>query len=130
MYKIVKKSEYELLKKMAYRQEKYIEQIKINNRTISDNNKLFEELSFMLLKLAGDKRKLASRIGGLTKSLNCKKREVEQLSDKVDSLKDSLKESKEKVSFYKKYGGKNMIEKMKNYIEIRKECEKRSKNEK
>lgn len=130
IFKIVNKARYELLEKMVQRQDNYIEQIKIINAKVKqlkdDNNKLID----LINNKNKDIKKLSGKIGGLTKNINLKVKDNNLLKDKIRELKNINLNLKDQLVFYKKYGISNeKLEKFKDYTEIRKELEKRRKEQ-
>lgn len=127
MFKIVKRSEYNLMRKMVERQDNYIDQIKIQNEEINDlkydNQMLRDAISDNNAKI----KSLIGKIGGLKASNNCKVKDNKFLKEQIDKLNSELFEIKNQLIFYKKYGKSNeKLEKIKNYKEIRKEFERRA----
>lgn len=130
MFKIVNKARYELLEKMVERQDNYIENIKLNNKKIDELkekiNKILEELKIK----EGKRRKLASKVGGLQASLNNQKEKNSIILENLElkTLEADLK-NKEILMLRNKDKKKKNIEDYKNFVECRKELEKRSRSE-
>lgn len=128
MFKIVNKERYKALEKIEEMQDNYIEQIRIKNAEITELKVEKREIIDLLEEKHHDNKKLIGKIGGLTASNNHKIKENKFLMDQLNKLKEELFEIKNQLDFYRKYGKSNeKFEKSKNYIEMRKECERRTK---
>lgn len=128
MFKIVNKDRYRALEKIEEMQDNYIEQIRIKNAEVAELKAEKREIIELFEEKHHDNKKLIARIGGLTASNNHKIKENKFLMDQSNKLKEELFELKNQLAFYKKYGKSNeKFEKSKNYIEMRKECERRAK---
>ncbi len=90
MFKIVKKSEYELMKKMIERQDNYIDQIKMQNGEINDLKYDNQTLRNVILDNSIKTKSLIGKIGGLTASNNCKVKDNNVLKEQTKQLKSEL----------------------------------------
>lgn len=148
-FKIVDKTKYELLQKIAERTDNYIGQIKIVNASLkiqkdktSQLESLVHEITNAFKEKEDARRKTASKVGGLQSSLNRQKEKnkllfklskslEKQLEDKTkdsEKIEKELEELKRQLDFFKNHRKAYSIEEYKNYIERRKECEKRLKD--
>ena len=136
---LVKKAEYELMKKVTERQDNYIEQIKINNKEIQNQQDEISNLSSSIeevleqLKIKeSERRKAAGKAGGLTASLNKEREKKEQLLQDKAKLENTIelneleiKKRDAEIKILTGKGRKKNIEDYKNYRECRHELEKR-----
>lgn len=148
-FKIVDKTKYELLQKIAERTDNYIGQIKIVNASLKIQKDKTSQLEVLVHEIANAfkekedaRRKTASKVGGLQSSLNRQKEKnkllfklskslEKQLEDKTkdsEKIEKELKELKRQLDFFKNHRKAYSMEEYKNYIERRKECEKRLKD--
>lgn len=102
---IVNKEEHELIKKIAKRTKGYTEQIKMCNKTIKEQDEKIDTIYKYLMQSVDtcnekedSRRILASRVGGLTTSLNTQKEKNvvlvalnNQLINKIEILELELK---------------------------------------
>lgn len=143
--KIVDVNRLEFLEKLSERTENYIQQIMIQIKKIQEKNNEIAELNnkiddtFEILKLKEEqRRKNASKAGGLQRSLNSFKKKNDKLIEERANLADELEnknielELKEKeIQMLKnKDSKKKDVETYKNYFHARKELEKREKKKK
>ena len=70
-FKIIRKTEYDLMKKALSREEKYLQQILDQFNEIKEKDEKIKSLE-------QKRRKLASKIGGLTKALNKERNEFQK----------------------------------------------------
>lgn len=140
-FKIVDKTKYELLEKMAQRIDNYIMEIKILGKKVEENNdrqaSILKEIDIIKEELntkEQQRKKLACKIGGLKTSLNNQKEKNDTLLNLNKVLikenikqKEELKEMELKLNFLANNKRTPSLEDYKNYIERRKECEKRIK---
>lgn len=147
-WKIVNRVRYELLEKIAKRTDNYIEQIRLVNSNLEVQKEKTETLEFALKDFINDynkkeseRKKTASKVGGLQTSLNRQKEknyalfkrnlEIEEELKKKhrdnEKLEFEIKELKRQLDFFKNHRRAPSMEEYKNYIFRRKECEKRSK---
>lgn len=147
-FKIVDKTKYELLQKIAERTDNYIGQIKIVNASLKiqkDKTSQLEILVYEIVNAFKEKedvrRKTASKVGGLQSSLNRQKEKnkllfklskslEKQLDDKTkesEKTEKELEEIKRQLEFFKNHRKAYSMEEYRNYVERRKECEKRLK---
>lgn len=103
-YMIIKKSEYEILKKTIESNDEYIKLIKINNQelaSLTDSTmNLSSDIKITLEKLnlvEKARRTNAGKIGGLTTSLNKEKKKSEMLLETVSKLEDNVKDLEVKL---------------------------------
>ena len=146
---IVNRVRYELLEKIAARTDNYIEQIRLVNSNLEVQKEKTETLEFALKdfinsynKKENERKKTASKVGGLQTSLNRQKEKNEAILQRTKDLEKQLKqknveseqnekeitELKRQLDFFKNHRRAPSMEEYKNYIFRRKECEKRSKN--
>lgn len=147
--KIVDKAKYELLERIAERTDNYLNQIKNDFEKIDSLNNKIEELENtikIIINLFQEKenqrRKNASKIGGLQTSLNKEKTKTKELlknqvilenkineKDNKMELKDlEIKTKDAEIKMLRGKGKKKNVEDYKNFVECRKELEKRKKN--
>ncbi len=148
--KIVDKAKYELLEKIAERTDNYISQIKTDIKKIDSLNNKIEELEDLVKNITilfqekeNQRRKNASKVGGLQTSLNKEKNKAKELlkykvilENKIDEnknkmeLKDlEIKAKDAEIQMLRGKGKKKNVEDYKNFVECRKELEKRSRSE-
>jgi len=130
--KIVNRERYELLEKMAQRQDNYIEQIRLLDKKVQENN---DKQAFILgeldkinseLKLKEESsKKLASKLGGVKKSLNHQKEKNKILLELVNNKDKELVDANKKLELMQKLKRVPNLEDLKDYFENRKECERR-----
>lgn len=126
----IKKIEYDLMKKMAERQDNYAKQI-------MDQTKEIDILNTKLLKEITSKKHYSGKCGGLTKQVNklIKKNKLlleenERLNNIIEKLDNTISVKGLEIEMLKNKGKrKKDIESYKNYFQARKELEKREKNE-
>ena len=144
--KIVDKAKYQLLERIAERTDNYISQIKTDikkidslNTKIEELEKLVKNITILFQEKEKQRRKNASKIGGLQTSLNKEKNKTKELlnnqfiletkiTEKNDEMELKNLEIKSKTAEIKMLRGKGQkknIEDYKNFVECRKELEKR-----
>ena len=149
-FKIVDKARYELLERIAERTDNYITQIKNDIKKIDSLNAKIEELEFLVKDITilfqekeNQRRKNASKIGGLQTSLNKEKNKTKELlehqvilentinekNDKMELKNLELKAKDAEIQMLRGIGKKKNVEDYKNFVECRKELEKRSRSE-
>lgn len=147
--KIVDKARYQLLEKIAERTDNYIIQIRSDIKKIDSLNKKIEELevlvkniTILFQKKENQRRKNASKVGGLQTSLNKEKNKTKELlkhqvilentiNEKTDKMKLKDLEIKAKdaeIQMLRGKGKKKNVEDYKNFVECRKELERRYKD--
>lgn len=147
--KIVDKARYNLLERIAERTDNYLNQIKNDFEKIDSLNNKIEELENtikIIINLFQEKenqrRKNASKIGGLQTSLNKEKTKTKELLENQVILENKINEKDNKmelkdleiktkdaeIKMLRGKGNKKNIEDYKNFVECRKELEKRKKN--
>ena len=147
--KIVDKARYNLLEKIAERTDNYLNQIKNDFEKIDSLNNKIEELENtikIIINLFQEKenqrRKNASKVGGLQTSLNKEKTKTKELLENQVILENKINEKDNKmelkdleiktkdaeIKMLRGKGKKKNIEDYKNFVECRKELEKRKKN--
>lgn len=145
---IVNKEEHELIKKIAKRTEGYTKQIKMCNKTIKEQDEKIDTIYKFLMQSIDtcnekedSRRKLASKIGGLTTSLNTQKeknklllklsksleKQLDVKTKENEKAEKELEEIKRQLEFFKNHRKAYSMEEYKNYVECRKELEKRLK---
>ena len=138
---IIKKSEYELLKKAVATNDEYVKLIKINNQelaNLSDSTmSLSNEIKITLEKLhliEMARRTNAGKLGGLTKALNKEKEKNEALLNTVNELEDTIElqqlESEKKdtqIKILKNVGKQKQMEDYKKLEELTKDINKHKK---
>lgn len=148
-YKIVEKARYELLERIAERTDNYISQIKIVNSSLEIQKTKMNQLELLFYEVMAAfkekedvRRKTASKVGGLQSSLNRQKEKNDllfdlnknlesQLHEKTkdnERIEKELEEIKRQLDFFKNHRKAYSMEEYRNYVERRKECEKRLKN--
>lgn len=148
-FKIVDKARYELLERIAERTDKYIAQIKTDIKKIDSLNNKIEELEVLVKNITilfqekeNQRRKNASKIGGLQTSLNKEKIKTKELLDYQFILENEIDEKKEQmevkdlelkakdaeIQMLRGKGKKKTVEDYKNFVECRKELERRYKD--
>lgn len=147
--KIVDKARYNLLERIAERTDNYLNQIKNDFEKIDSLNNKIEELENtikIIINLFQEKenqrRKNASKVGGLQTSLNKEKTKTKELLENQVILENKINEKDNKmelkdleiktkdaeIKMLRGKGKKKNIEDYKNFVECRKELEKRKKN--
>lgn len=147
--KIVDKARYNLLERIAERTDNYLNQIKNDFEKIDSLNNKIEELENtikIIINLFKEKenqrRKNASKVGGLQTSLNKEKNKTKELLENQVILENKINEKDNKmelkdleiktkdaeIKMLRGKGKKKNIEDYKNFVECRKELEKRKKN--
>lgn len=147
--KIVDKARYNLLERIVERTDNYLNQIKNDFEKIDSLNNKIEELENtikIIINLFQEKenqrRKNASKIGGLQTSLNKEKTKTKELLENQVILENKINEKDNKmelkdleiktkdaeIKMLRGKGKKKNIEDYKNFVECRKELEKRKKN--
>ena len=148
--KIVDKARYQLLEKIAERTDNYISQIKTDIQKIDSLNNKIEELEVLVKNITilfqekeNQRRKNASKVGGLQPSLNKEKNKTKELLKHKVILENRIDENKNKmelkdleikakdaeIQMLRGKGKKKNVEDYKNFVECRKELEKRSRSE-
>lgn len=148
--KIVDKARYELLEKIAERTDNYISQIKTDIKKIDSLNNKIEELEDLVKNITilfqekeNQRRKNASKVGGLQTSLNKEKTKTKELLENQVILENTINEKNDKmelkdleikakdaeIQMLRGKGKKKNVEDYKNFVECRKELEKRSRSE-
>ena len=148
--KIVDKARYQLLEKIAERTDNYISQIKTDIQKIDSLNNKIEELEVLVKNITilfqekeNQRRKNASKVGGLQTSLNKEKNKTKELLKHKVILENRIDENKNKmelkdleikakdaeIQMLRGKGKKKNVEDYKNFVECRKELEKRSRSE-
>lgn len=146
--KIVDKARYNLLERIAERTDNYLNQIKNDFEKIDSLNNKIEELENtikIIINLFQEKenqrRKNASKVGGLQTSLNKEKTKTKELLENQVILENKINEKDNKmelkdleiktkdaeIKMLRGKGNKKNIEDYKNFVECRKELEKRKK---
>lgn len=146
--KIVDKARYNLLERIAERTDNYLNQIKNDFEKIDSLNNKIEELEDLVKNITilfqekeNQRRKNASKVGGLQTSLNKEKNKAKELlkykvilENKIDEnknkmeLKDlEIKAKDAEIQMLRGKGKKKNVEDYKNFVECRKELEKRLK---
>lgn len=147
--KIVDKARYNLLERISERTDNYLNQIKNDFEKIDSLNNKIEELENtikIIINLFQEKenqrRKNASKVGGLQTSLNKEKTKTKELLENQVILENKINEKDNKmelkdleiktkdaeIKMLRGKGKKKNIEDYKNFVECRKELEKRKKN--
>lgn len=146
--KIVDKARYNLLEKIAERTDNYLNQIKNDFEKIDSLNNKIEELEDLVKNITilfqekeNQRRKNASKVGGLQTSLNKEKNKAKELlkykvilENKIDENKNKMelknleiKAKDAEIQMLRGKGKKKNVEDYKNFVECRKELEKRLK---
>lgn len=119
----LKRDEYDLMKKIASRQENYITQIKKQNEEI---NNLRDEIKDKENK----RRKNASKVGAMQKHINRQELKIKALNEMMQAKEMQLNVLKKQNEMLQNKGKrKKDIESYKNYFQLRRELEKREKDE-
>lgn len=147
--KIVDKARYELLEKIADRTDNYIIQIKTDIKKIDSLNNKIEELEDLVKNITilfqekeNQRRKNASKVGGLQTSLNKEKTKTKELLENQIILENTINEKNDKmelkdleikakdaeIQMLRGIGKKKNVEDYKNFVECRKELERRCKD--
>ena len=107
--KIVDVNRIDFLEKLSERTENYIQQIMLQIKKIQEKDNKIDELNnkidetFEILKLKeSQRRKNASRAGGLTKSLNNLKKKNEQLEEEKKEIENELEDKTIKLELKEK----------------------------
>lgn len=111
MFKLVNKTNYELMKKMLERQDNYIEQIKLLNSKVNDLNYDNELLKDAILDNNRRIKVLNGKIGGLKASNNYKTKHNKELIEGIKNLESKLLKAEKQLSFYKKHRKNKGVEK-------------------
>lgn len=135
MYIKVRKTDYDLMKKMIERQDNFSIQIIQQTQQIDTLKNQIELLTKENKKKEFSRRKSVGKTGGLTKQVNKLERKNKQLLEALSLKSEELKIQNKKIDFYRKEIAmlknkgkkKKDIETYKNYFEARKELEKREK---
>ena len=148
--KIVDKARYNLLEKIAERTDNYLNQIKNDFEKIDSLNNKIEELEDLVKNITilfqekeNQRRKNASKVGGLQTSLNKEKTKTKELLENQVILENTINEKNDKmelkdleikakdaeIQMLRGKGKKKNVEDYKNFVECRKELEKRSRSE-
>lgn len=146
--KIVDKARYELLEKIAERTDNYISQIRTDIKKIDSLNSEIEELKELVKNITilfqekeSQRRKNASKVGGLQNSLNKEKIKTKELLEDKVFLENTINEKNDKmelkdleikakdaeIKMLRGTGKKKNVEDYKNFVECRKELERRYK---
>lgn len=136
-YLKIKKSDYDLMKKITERQDNFAIQIMKQTKTIEQNDEIIKSRDEEIENLKFEKRKLNGKIGGMQRQLNILKqknstlfKEIENTHEIIKELNNNINIKKLEIEMLKNKGKrKKDIESYKNYFEARKELEKREKNE-
>lgn len=130
LFKIVKTTEYELMKKSIERQTSYLTQIMEQFTEIKKMKEELEKINQALKIKEIKRRKSASKIGGLQASLNSQRQKNEELLEIIEERNTELDLKKKEVDMLKNKGKrKKDVESYKNYFEVRKKLEEKEKNE-
>lgn len=130
LFKIVKTSEYELMKKSMERQTSYLTQIMDQFAEIKNMKEELQKINAMLKIKETKRRKSASKIGGLQASLNSQRQKNNVLLEMLKEKDVELDVKEKEVEMLRNKGKrKKNVESYKNYFEARKELEKKEINE-
>lgn len=130
LFKIVKTSEYELMKKSMERQTSYLTQIMDQFAEIKNMKEELQKINAMLKIKETKRRKSASKIGGLQASLNSQRQKNDALLEMLKEKDVELDVKEKEVEMLRNKGKrKKNVESYKNYFEARKELEKKEINE-
>lgn len=130
LFKIVKTSEYELMKKSMERQTSYLTQIMDQFAEIKNMKEELQKINAMLKIKETKRRKSASKIGGLQASLNSQRQKNDVLLEMLKEKDVELDVKEKEVEMLRNKGKrKKDVESYKNYFEARKELEKKEINE-
>lgn len=130
LFKIVKTSEYELMKKSMERQTSYLTQIMDQFAEIKNMKEELQKINAMLKIKETKRRKSASKIGGLQASLNSQRQKNDVLLEMLKEKDVELDVKEKEVEMLRNKGKrKKNVESYKNYFEARKELEKKEINE-
>lgn len=130
LFKIVKTSEYEFMKKSMERQASYLTQIMDQFAEIKNMKEELQKINAMLKIKETKRRKSASKIGGLQASLNSQRQKNDVLLEMLKEKDIELDVKEKEVEMLRNKGKrKKNVESYKNYFEARKELEKKEINE-
>lgn len=130
LFKIVKTSEYEFMKKSMERQASYLTQIMDQFAEIKNMKEELQKINAMLKIKETKRRKSASKIGGLQASLNSQRQKNDVLLEMLKEKDVELDVKEKEVEMLRNKGKrKKNVESYKNYFEARKELEKKEINE-
>lgn len=130
LFKIVKTSEYEFMKKSMERQASYLTQIMDQFAEIKNMKEELQKINAMLKIKETKRRKSASKIGGLQASLNLQRQKNDVLLEMLKEKDVELDVKEKEVEMLRNKGKrKKNVESYKNYFEARKELEKKEINE-
>ena len=130
LFKIVKTTEYELMKKSMERQTSYLTQIMDQFAEIKNMKEELQKINAMLKIKETKRRKSASKIGGLQASLNSQRQKNDVLLEMLKEKDIELDVKEKEVEMLRNKGKrKKNVESYKNYFEARKELEKKEINE-
>lgn len=130
LFKIVKTTEYELMKKSMERQTSYLTQIMDQFAEIKNMKEELQKINAMLKIKETKRRKSASKIGGLQASLNSQRQKNDVLLEMLKEKDVELDVKEKEVEMLRNKGKrKKNVESYKNYFEARKELEKKEINE-
>ena len=130
LFKIVKTTEYELMKKSMERQTSYLTQIMDQFVEIKNMKEELQKINAMLKIKETKRRKSASKIGGLQASLNSQRQKNDVLLEMLKEKDIELDVKEKEVEMLRNKGKrKKNVESYKNYFEARKELEKKEINE-
>lgn len=130
LFKIIKTTEYELMKKSMERQTSYLTQIMDQFAEIKNMKEELQKINAMLKIKETKRRKSASKIGGLQASLNSQRQKNDVLLEMLKEKDVELDVKEKEVEMLRNKGKrKKNVESYKNYFEARKELEKKEINE-
>lgn len=130
LFKIVKTSEYELMKKSIERQPSYLTQIMEQFNKLEKMEEQLAKINEALKIKETKRRKTASKIGGLQTSLNTQREKNEELLKLISEKDEEIELKTKEVEMLKNKGKrKKDVESYKNYFEVRKKLEDKEKNE-
>ena len=130
LFKIVKTSEYDFMKKSMERQASYLTQIMDQFAEIKNMKEELQKINAMLKIKEDKRRKSASKIGGLQASLNSQRQKNDVLLEMLKEKDIELDVKEKEVEMLRNKGKrKKNVESYKNYFEARKELEKKEINE-
>lgn len=144
-FKLIRKGDYQLMKKMVDRTDNYIENIRCLNKEVENLSISIDNVLDSLNIKEEQRRKNACKIGGLQASLNTQKfkneclvkdninliAKIEDNKQELDKVKkefeDTIKFKDAEIKMLRNKGKKNKnVEDYKNYFQCRKELEKRN----
>lgn len=146
--KIIDLDKQDFLEKLEARVKGYLFQLSQNFKKLEEKDDKIENLISEVMEIKDNlkikenlRRKTAGKVGGLQKSLNRQKEKnklllklskslEKQLDDKTkesEKTEKELEEIKRQLEFFKNHRKAYSMEEYRNYVERRKECEKRLK---